>query len=75
MSIAYDPGMTTRVTVSLPDEIAAFLHQTPNASAVVADAVRAHMNRAAATEAMLRAVGFELTEAGRERVRARLSAL
>ncbi len=68
----YDPGMTKRVTVSLPDDVAAFLHYAPNASAVVAEALRAHMNRAAATEAMLRAVGFEVTEAGRERVRADL---
>jgi Arc/MetJ-type ribon-helix-helix transcriptional regulator len=67
--------MTKRVTVSLPDDVAAFLDEAVNASAVVADALRAHMNRAAATEAMLRAVGFEITDAGREQVRNDLSGL
>jgi hypothetical protein len=75
MAFAYDPGMTKRVTVSLPDDVAAYLYTAPNASAVVADALRAHMNRAVATEAVLRAVGFEVTAAGRERVRGTLSAL
>jgi Arc/MetJ-type ribon-helix-helix transcriptional regulator len=75
MSFAYDSGMTKRITVSLPDELAAFLYEAPNASAVVADALRAHMNRAAATEALLRAVGFDVTDTGRERVRTALSAL
>lgn len=75
MAFAYDPGMTKRVTVSLPDDVAAFLYSAPNASALVADALRAHMNRAAATEVVLRAVGFEVTDAGREHVRGPLSAL
>ena len=67
--------MTKRVTVSLPDDVAAFLHEAPNASALVADALRSFMNRAAATEAVLRATGFELTDAGRARMRAKLLAL
>jgi Arc/MetJ-type ribon-helix-helix transcriptional regulator len=67
--------MTKRVTVSLPDDVAAYLDGAINASAVVADALRAHMDRATATEAMLRAVGFEITDAGRQRVRDRLSGL
>jgi Arc/MetJ-type ribon-helix-helix transcriptional regulator len=71
----YDPGMTKRVTVSLPDDVAAFLDEATNASAVVAEALRAQMDRAAATEAMLRAVGFEISAGGRERVRNHLSGL
>lgn len=53
--------MTKRVTVSLPDDIARYLDAADNASAVVADALRAQMNRAATTEAMLRAAGFNVT--------------
>ncbi|MFG1955419.1 hypothetical protein [Micromonospora sp. NPDC048830] len=61
--------MTKRVTVSLPDDVAAYLDQEPNASAAVADALRARMDRASATVEMLRAVGIEVTNADRDRVR------
>ena len=61
--------MTKRVTVSLPDDVAAYLDGEANASAAVADALRARMDRGAATAAMLRAVGIEVTEEGRARVR------
>lgn len=67
--------MTKRVTVSLPDDVAAYLDQEENASAAVADALRARMNRAAATVEMLRAVGIEVTDAGRDRVRGALPRL
>ena len=60
--------MTKRVTVSLPDDVARYLEAADNASAVVADALRAQMHRAATTEAMLRAAGFDIT---REAERAR----
>ncbi|SCG72718.1 hypothetical protein [Micromonospora inositola] len=64
--------MTKRVTVSLPDDVAAYLDGEENASAAVTDALRARMDRAAATAAMLRAVGIDVTEVGRERVRGTL---
>ena len=67
--------MTKRVTVSLPDDVAAYLDREGNASAAVADALRARMDRAAATVAMLRAVGIEVTDAGRDRVRGSLPRL
>jgi hypothetical protein len=67
--------MTKRVTVSLPDDVAAYLDREGNVSAAVADAVRARMNRAAATVEMLRAVGIEVTDAGRDRVRGTLPRL
>ena len=71
----YDPDMTKRITVSLPDDVAAHLDNAINVSAVVAEAVRAQMDRAAATEELLRAVGFEITAAGRERLRNHLAPL
>lgn len=67
--------MTKRVTVSLPDDVAAYLEGEENASAVVADALRARMDRAAATAAMLRVVGIEVTEEGVARVRGKLPRL
>jgi hypothetical protein len=67
--------MTKRVTVSLPDDVAAYLDREPNASAAVADALRARMDRAAATVEMLRAVGIEVTDAGRDRARGALPRL
>jgi hypothetical protein len=66
----YDPDMTKRVTVSLPDDIAAYLETHDNASAAVADALRAKMDRGASTEMMLRAMGFDITEDGKARIRA-----
>ena len=36
----YDESMTTKLTISVPDEIATFLRDTGNASGAVADAVR-----------------------------------
>lgn len=67
--------MTKRVTVSLPDDVAAYLDREENVSAAVTEAVRARMNRAAATVEMLRAVGIEVTDAGRDRVRGALPQL
>ena len=71
----YDLSMTKRVTVSLPDDIAAFLEKSDNASATVAEALRAQMDRAATTESMLVAMGFKITAEGRARARKALSRL
>jgi hypothetical protein len=57
-------GMTKRVTVSLPDDVAAYLAGEKNASAAVTDALRARMRRGATTLAMLRAAGFNITDEG-----------
>ncbi|WP_089007254.1 hypothetical protein [Micromonospora viridifaciens] len=67
--------MTKRVTVSLPDDVAAYLEREENASAAVADALRARMDRAAATAAMLRTVGIDVTDDGVARVRGKLPPL
>jgi Arc/MetJ-type ribon-helix-helix transcriptional regulator len=64
--------MTKRVTVSLPDDIAAFLERSDNASATVAAALRVEMDRGAATEALLKAMGFKITEEGRARWREKI---
>lgn len=67
--------MTKRVTVSLPDDVAAYLEAEKNASAAVTDALRARMKRGAAAAAMLRAAGFDLTDAGIARARGTLPRL
>ncbi|MET8152394.1 hypothetical protein ACIBSW_01700 [Actinoplanes sp. NPDC049668] len=50
--------------MSLPDDVAQYLDKYPNSSAVVTEAVRARMQRGAATAAALRAAGFHLTDEG-----------
>jgi hypothetical protein len=64
--------MTKRVTVSLPDDVAAYLEGEDNASAAVADALRARMRRGAAVAAMMRAVGIHLTDEGIAQARGKL---
>jgi BMFP domain-containing protein YqiC len=71
----YDSGMTKRITVSLPDDVAEYLAREENASAAVADAVRARMNRGAAALAVLRAAGFDITDEGLARARGKLPRL
>jgi hypothetical protein len=67
--------MTKRVTVTLPDDVAAYLEGENNASAAVTDALRARMKRGAAAAAMLRASGFDLTDEGITRARGKLRRL
>lgn len=64
--------MTQRVTVSLPDDVAARLEAESNVSAYVAEAVRDRMARER-TNALLAAHGFAVTEEGRQRARQRLA--
>ena len=58
--------------MSLPDDVAQYLDKHPNSSAVVADAVRAHMERGVAITAALRAAGFDLTDEGIAAARGKL---
>jgi DNA-binding GntR family transcriptional regulator len=67
--------MTRRITVSLPDDVAEYLDKHPNSSAIVTAAVRARMERAATTRAMLEAAGFRLTPEGQAWARSVLSPL
>jgi Arc/MetJ-type ribon-helix-helix transcriptional regulator len=56
--------MTRRITVSLPDDVAEYLDKHPNSSAIVTEAVRARMERAATTRALQEAAGFRFTPEG-----------
>ena len=58
--------------MSLPDDVAEYLDKHPNSSAVVAEAVRARMERGAAVAAALRAAGFNLTDEGIAKARGKL---
>ncbi|PRY31186.1 hypothetical protein CLV70_10370 [Pseudosporangium ferrugineum] len=58
--------------MSLPDDVAQYLDKHPNSSAVVADAVRARMERGAAVAAALRAAGVDITDAGIDAARGAL---
>ena len=58
--------------MSLPDDVAQYLDKHPNSSAVVADAVRARMERGAAVTAALRAAGVDLTDEGIAAARGKL---
>ncbi|GAA5180912.1 hypothetical protein GCM10023322_14300 [Rugosimonospora acidiphila] len=63
--------MTAKRSISVPDDVAAWLDQQGNVSAAVTDVVRAHMH-AERTDEVLRAAGFDVTEAGKRRWRDRL---
>ena len=58
--------------MSLPDDVAEYLDKHPNSSAVVAEAVRARMERGAAAAAALRAAGYNLTDEGIAAARGKL---
>jgi hypothetical protein len=64
--------MTAKRSISVPDDVAAWLDQQDNVSAAVTDAVRAQMktNR---IEDLLAARGITVTEAGKARWREQLA--
>lgn len=64
--------MTSKRSVSLPDDVAEWLDRQPNVSAAITAAVRAQMAGAQLDEALRRA-GIEVTEAGKARWRERLA--
>lgn len=63
--------MTQRITVSLPDDIAARITVEPNSSAFIADLVRARIASETVREA-LAAAGMHVTDEGIERARRKL---
>ena len=65
--------MTRRITITLPDEIAERLDVEPNASAFIAEALRAHI-RVEQSWAALREAGYVPTPESRARARQRLDA-
>jgi prevent-host-death family protein len=64
--------VTTRRSVSLPDDVARYLDEQPNISAAIADAIRLQM-ATRRLEDVLRRVGMEVTEEGKARWRFRLT--
>lgn len=67
------PGMSKRVTVYLPDDVAARVEQASNASAFIASAVRSAIRREA-TEQAMREAGIEITPEGVAAMRERYEA-
>lgn len=65
--------MTAKRSISVPDDVEAWLDAQPNASAAITAAVRAQM-ATARVEEVLRHAGIEVTEAGKARWRDRLAA-
>jgi hypothetical protein len=63
--------MTAKRSISVPDDVAAWLDRQENVSAAVTDVVRAHIH-AERTDEVLRAAGFDITEAGKRRWRDQL---
>jgi hypothetical protein len=68
--------MTKRITISLPDDVAAFVEQAgaDNVSGYVADVLRRRM-RADSLRADLAARGMVITDEDLDRMRAKLAAL
>jgi hypothetical protein len=66
--------MTRKISISLPDDVAAVLDEVDNASAYVAEAVRQRAARES-TRAMMRRHGYEVTDEGVAKWRDRLAAL
>ena len=64
--------VTSKRSVSLPDDVAEWLDQQPNVSAAIAAAVRAQMAGGQLDE-ILRRAGIEVTATGKRRWRKRLA--
>lgn len=64
--------MTAKRSISVPDDVDAWLDKQPNASAAITSAVRAQM-ATGRIEEILRHAGIEVTEAGKARWRDRLA--
>lgn len=64
--------MTTKRSVSLPDDVARWLDEQPNVSAAITSAVRAQMAGGQLDE-ILRRAGIEVTATGKSRWRERLA--
>ncbi|HET8659759.1 MAG TPA: hypothetical protein VFM55_12260 [Micromonosporaceae bacterium] len=65
--------MSKRITVYVPDDVAARVEQAPNASAFITSAVRSTVRREE-TERALREAGIELTPEGVAAMRERYEA-
>ena len=63
--------MTAKISISVPDDVAEWLATQENTSAAIADVIRAHM-QSTRTDEVLRRAGFDVTDAGKLRWKARL---
>lgn len=63
----YSSGMTRKITVSLPDDVAARLEREPNVSAFITEAVRGRMTAEIVRRKLIEA-GFNITDEGVARV-------
>src|SRR5262245_61273759 len=61
--LCYRFGMTRKLSISLPDDLAARLDEAENASAVIATALRKHFMGASVRETLNRH-GFNITDEG-----------
>ena len=66
--------MTRRFSISLPDDIAAELDHTDNASAYIAEAIRLRRRRDT-TQAVLSHAGYRVSEDGIQQMRERVRTL
>jgi hypothetical protein len=57
------PGMTKKIAISVPDDVAERLAREPNVSAYISDAVRRRMSAERTREALV-ALGFDITDEG-----------
>jgi hypothetical protein len=64
--------VSKRITINVPDDVAARLQHEENVSAYVTEAVRLRM-RGESTRAILEAHGFRITDEGMQRWRERLA--
>ena len=67
-------GMTKKIAISVPDDVAARLEREPNVSAFITEAVRARMTGESVRRTLEQA-GFVLTDEGRTRVAEEFAAL
>jgi hypothetical protein len=63
--------MTTKLSISVPDDVAEWLRAQENVSSAITDVIRAFL-AGQRTDEVLRRAGFEVTEAGKARWRERL---
>lgn len=62
-----------RISITLPEEVAKVLDDQPNASAYIAESLRMRTRRETALRVVTEA-GYEITQAGVDKMRARLEA-
>lgn len=74
MRPVYARGMTRKISISVPDDVAETLDGVDNASAYIAEAVRMRRDRETTRE-LMRRHGYEVSDTGVARWRRRLSEL